>query len=74
MTMDGFRISEDHGRVLENIVFIELKRRGYEVFYYNDTKECDFIVRKGPHTQQAIQCEFDLISPNHPHHATFVRS
>ena len=58
--MLGFRTSEDRGRVLENIVFIELKRRGHEVFYYNDTKECDFIVRKGPHTQQAIQVCLEL--------------
>lgn len=58
--MLGFRISEDRGRVLENIIFIELKRRGYEVFYYQDTKECDFIVRQGPHTQQAIQVCLEL--------------
>lgn len=58
--MLGFRVSEDRGRVLENIVFLELKRRGYEVFYYNDTKECDFIVRKGSSTQHAIQVCLEL--------------
>lgn len=58
--MLGFRTSEDRGRVLENIVFIELKRRGYEVFYYSDTKECDFIIRKGPYTEQAIQVCLEL--------------
>ncbi len=51
----GFRISHDFGRMLENIVFLELKRREYDVFYYNQTKECDFIVRKGSQTIQAIQ-------------------
>ena len=56
----GFRISEDRGRTLENIVFIELKRRGNEIFYYSDTKECDFIVREGSRTQQVIQVCLEL--------------
>lgn len=56
----GFRTSEDRGRMLENIVFIELKRRGYEVFYYNDVKECDFVIRVGARTQQVIQVCLEL--------------
>lgn len=56
----GFRISEDHGRMLENIVFVELKRRGYEVFYYSGTKECDFVIREGSRTKQVIQVCLEL--------------
>jgi hypothetical protein len=37
--------SEDAGRILENIVFIELARRGGEVYYFEEKQECDFIVR-----------------------------
>jgi uncharacterized protein len=51
----GFRFSEDFGRMLENIVFIELKRRQFEVYYHREQKECDFIVRQGPNTVSAIQ-------------------
>ncbi len=51
----GFRISEDFGRLLENIVFVELKRRNFEIFYYKDKVECDFIVRVNNRTEQAIQ-------------------
>ena len=51
----GFRISEDHGRMLENIVFLELKRRNYNIYYYKDNKECDFILRRGMKTLQVIQ-------------------
>ncbi|MBP3284705.1 MAG: ATP-binding protein [Clostridia bacterium] len=37
---------KDAGRVLENIIFLELKRRGYEIFIgKNDDKEVDFVVR-----------------------------
>ena len=39
--------SEDAGRILENIVFIELARRGGEVYYFEEKQECDFIVKIG---------------------------
>lgn len=60
----GFRTSEDRGRTLENIVFIELKRRGYDIFYYKNSKECDFIVRKGSYTQRVIQVCMELYDPS----------
>jgi predicted AAA+ superfamily ATPase len=51
----GFRTSSDHGRVLENIVFLELLRRKYEVFFHKEEKECDFLVRVEKKIQIAIQ-------------------
>jgi len=60
----GFRISEDRGRMLENIVFIELKRRNHEVFYYRGSKECDFIVRDQISTKQVIQVCIELSDPS----------
>lgn len=56
----GFRISEDKGRLLENMVFMELKRRGHEIFYHRANKECDFIIRTGIKITEAIQVCFDL--------------
>lgn len=54
----GFRHTEDRGRLLENQVFIELKRRGLDVYYHKEAEECDFIIREGIHIIQAIQvCE-----------------
>jgi hypothetical protein len=38
--------SKNFGKRLENIVFIELKRRGYEIFYFDEKRECDFIAKK----------------------------
>lgn len=60
----GFRTSEDRGRTLENIVFVELKRRGHEIFYYSGTKECDFVLREGSRTQQVIQVCLELHDPS----------
>lgn len=59
----GFRFSEDIGRMFENIVFIELKRRNYDVYYYRDQKECDFIVRQDNKTLNAIQVCANLADP-----------
>ena len=38
--------SKDIGRRLENLVFLELNRKGYEVYYFENKKECDFIAVK----------------------------
>ncbi len=51
----SFRISEDYGRYLENIVLIELRKRGNEIYYHLGKKECDFIIKSGIEIVQAIQ-------------------
>ncbi|MFW6285741.1 MAG: ATP-binding protein [Nanoarchaeota archaeon] len=51
----GFKFSNDKGRILENIVFIELKRRGKKIYYHKDKKECDFIIKEGLDTVSVIQ-------------------
>ena len=50
--------SEDSGKALENIVYLNLERSlGEEdrVFYYNDSKECDFVVQRGERVAELIQ-------------------
>ena len=45
----GYR-DVDRGHILENIVYLELKRRGYNVFIGKvDEKEVDFIAEKASH-------------------------
>lgn len=51
----GFHFSEDRGRLLENIVFIELKRRYKQIYYHSEKKECDFIIQEGAKIIAAIQ-------------------
>lgn len=51
----GFNATDNIGYKLENIVFLELKRRGYDLFYHSDKKECDFIVRQEAGITQAYQ-------------------
>lgn len=51
----GFRASEDRGRLLENLVYLELKRRKKEIYFHRDKKECDFLIREGTKITGAIQ-------------------
>lgn len=51
----GFHHTEDNGRLLENIVFIELKRRGKEIYYHAQKHECDFLIKEKNRITEAIQ-------------------
>jgi len=55
--------SENTGRIMENLVFIELKRRGADLFYFKDKKECDFVIRRGMKISEAIQVTQTLSDP-----------
>lgn len=56
----GFSFSKNEGTRLENAVYVELRRRGKELFYHNDGNECDFIVRDGMHITEAYQVSVSL--------------
>ena len=65
----AFSLSDNLGRLLENQVFIELVRRGYDIerslFYYRsrNDKEVDFVLRKGAHIECLVQVCYDMSSP-----------
>lgn len=65
----AFALSDNLGRLLENQVFIELIRRGYDtdrtMFYYHsrNDKEVDFVLRSGPRIDQLIQVCYDMNNP-----------
>ncbi len=51
----SFQFSENFGRQLENIVFLELRRQSKEIYYHKNKHECDFITRKNQKVSDAIQ-------------------
>ena len=51
----GFHFSDDAGRLLENIVFVELKRRYAQIYYHHEKRECDFIIPENITVILAIQ-------------------
>lgn len=59
----GYNFSSNHGKLLENLVFSELLKRGFEVYFYNKTGECDFIAKKEDKTT-ALQVCYELNDQN----------
>lgn len=61
----SFRFSEDMGKLLENAVFIELKRRGHEVYYWAGAggREVDFLVLEGQKVSMLMQACWDVDNP-----------
>ena len=66
VTSRAFNISENIGRLLENQVFTELLRKGYDtdrtLFYYRsrNDKEIDFVIRDDFRIKQLIQVSYTL--------------
>lgn len=60
----SFSFSENSGRLYENLVAIELKKRELkgelELFYYMNDYEVDFVIKKGKKVTQLIQVCFAL--------------
>jgi predicted AAA+ superfamily ATPase len=57
-----FYFSQNNGRLLENLVFLELKKAGKRISYYSNNFECDFVIYEGKSISDAIQVCFDLNS------------
>jgi predicted AAA+ superfamily ATPase len=60
----GRPFTENRGRILENIVAIELFRRGMEAYYFKNRNECDFIIKQGRKPMHAIQVCWELTGRN----------
>jgi len=51
----AFRFSKEEGRILENVIFLELKRRKMEIYFEGDKTECDFLIKEGVKITTALQ-------------------
>jgi len=58
----SFKFSENIGHIYENLVFLELKRRNKETYYWKSKKgkEVDFLIKKGLNIEEAIQVSYNL--------------
>ncbi len=56
--------TKDKGRMLENLVFLNLRRNFKEIYYFKDNNECDFIVRDQKGVMQAMQVCYELTEEN----------
>ncbi len=62
----AFTFSHDLGKLIENLVFLELKRRGQEVYYFKGKHECDFLVKQKNKIIEALQVTMTLNHQNQP--------
>jgi len=56
--------SEDKGRTLENIVFLHLRRKHKDIYYFKGKNECDFLVKEKGKITEAYQVCYDLTEEN----------
>jgi predicted AAA+ superfamily ATPase len=62
--VNSVSFSSNKGRMLENMVFLELRRHGKDIFYFKGDKECDFVVKASNKIVHAIQVCYNLAEEN----------
>lgn len=56
--------SKDEGRILENIVFLHLRRTRKKIYYYSGKRECDFVVFDRDKVEMVVQVCYALSDDN----------
>jgi predicted AAA+ superfamily ATPase len=56
--------SGDHGRILENLVFLHLRRKLREIYYFSEKGECDFVTFDKGNVNEVIQVCYELNPDN----------
>ncbi len=59
----SFAFSNNYGKLFENLVYTELRKQGYDLYFYNKDVECDFIAKKD-NKLIAIQVCYELNDRN----------
>jgi hypothetical protein len=52
---NSLSFTKDRGRLFENAIFLELRRKHKEIYYFRENGECDFIVKEGKEILHIIQ-------------------
>ncbi|MCU0415650.1 MAG: ATP-binding protein [Cytophagaceae bacterium] len=52
--------TEEHGRRLENLVYLHYRKKFKELYYYQSKKECDFVVFDNGKVKEVIQVCYQL--------------
>lgn len=63
--ISSFLFSQDIGRVMENIIFLELKKTGNDIYYWKNKtgNEVDFVIKNGRKVEKIIQVCYDIRDP-----------
>ncbi|SBV97531.1 conserved hypothetical protein [uncultured Dysgonomonas sp.] len=63
-TENSISTSENMGRRLENLIFLHLRRKYKQIFYYKDRGECDFVAMEKNTIKEAIQVCLNINDEN----------
>lgn len=54
-TANSLSFSKDSGRLFENMIFLALRRKHRDIYYFREKGECDFVVKEGKKILSLIQ-------------------
>ena len=61
---NSFTFSSNYGKLLENLVFTQLRRKHNDIYYFKQKNECDFVLREAGRVTAAIQVCYCLNDDN----------
>ena len=64
VTANSVTFSNDNGRLLENMVYMQLRRQSSEIYYFAENKECDFVVFERGKLKALVQVCWQLDQDN----------
>ncbi len=62
--VNSLSFSKDEGRILENMVFLHLRRKWKKIYYYSVKSECDFVVFDRDKVEMVVQVCYELSDDN----------
>lgn len=63
-TKNSIVFSDEHGRRLENVVYMHLRRNYEELYYFQEKKECDFVAFYKGKPKEIIQSCYEITPEN----------
>lgn len=60
----SFKFSENLGRIFENLVYLEYRRKQKEIFYWKGKNEIDLLIRKGVKIDKIVNVCWELNKEN----------
>ena len=64
ISVNSKSFTSDYGPLLENLVFLFLRRKSKEIYYFTEQSECDFIVFQAGKPSEIIQVCYELTPDN----------
>jgi predicted AAA+ superfamily ATPase len=61
---NSLSFSSDKGRLFENMIYLSLRRKFTDLYYFREKGECDFVVKEKEKVTQVVQACFELNSDN----------